>query len=1438
MDLPPFVWGQEPADATTQRRASGCELPLSYRGVNRRARPEPSAGKGVRGGALNIKKHKENTMSATGNVLHPGARIRAEVIPMGMSVTKAAQLAGVGRPALSNLLNGNAALSADMAARLEKAFKKFSRQELLDWQAEYDAAQSTKKSPTDTKAYVPPFLGIKANQIEVWADHNITARPRLAVFLRTLIHSTGLGLSKVEFPGNDDAERPGWDGYVEASEDTPWIPAGRSGWEFGVNENVKAKADQDFKKSVKATDAADRKDTVFIFVTPRRWPGKSNWVKDAKAEGRWKDVRAYDSSDLEEWIEQSLPGQAWFANETNIPAQDVRSLDKCWFDWANVATPPLSPSLFSTAIEATKRTMLSRLSKDPDGPTVVAADSTEEALAFLAQLLGERGGSELANFRDRVLVFDKPGALPRLAQGVQTFIPVVHTREVERELAPHAKSMQVIVIYPRNAVSTEPHITLEPANYETFNKALEEMGMDRDTANRLAAESGRSLTVLRRRLASVEAVRTPHWAADPETAKRLVPFLFVGAWQSTNEADRIGLSLLAGGRPYDELEKDFQALTQLNDAPAWSVGTYRGLISKMDLLYAIPHAVTHDDLTRYFEMARMVLGEDDPSLDLDEDKRWAASIHHKTREFTGAFREGISETLVLLAVNGPHLFRKRLGIDTEVQAALVVRDLLNKTPLSLRVLEANDRDLPTYAEAAPEEFLSIIERDLKTENPAVLGLLRPASAGIFGHSPSRTGMLWALEGLAWNPQTLPRAALILARMAQVEINDNWVNKPTHSLQSIFRSWMPQTAANHETRVDLMKKLAGRYPDVAWKICVSQFGNHSDVGDYSHKPRWRPDGYGFGEPFATRAPAMKFQVEMVEMALNWKDHTIGMLKDLVDRLHGLGEDFQTRVWALIEIWAKTKATDTERAEMREKIRVTTLSRLAALRARKRPPVAALAGKAKAAYEALEPSDLINKHAWLFRESWVEESAEEIDEIDKIDFKKREERIQRQRVDAMRDIRAGRGLPGLLELAESGNAAWWVGVHAARDLLPENELVELMRLCIKKVLDNHNPVFPAKNVIGGAVRAIDDDVGRERVLRAVAKDLSEDQMAQLLVLASFGKSTWKLVDELGTEAQAKYWSEVAPDWASQSDSEMNEGVDRMLKAQRPRAAFAIVRLQPEKLDPQVLFRLLSAIVTGGKDETGTYQLEQWNVEQAFKRLNSSSALTLDQKAGLEFGYLEVLARPWDNRADSYGIPNLERYIEAHPEVFLQAITWAYKRKDGGTDPVDFQVPEGNAKNLAERGYRLVEAIKRIPGHNDLDDLEADRLAKWIATVRQGAAELSRADIADMCIGKVLANAPTGQDGVWPCEPVRQVMEDIQSDPMMEGAHTGIYNSRGVVWRGEGGDQERELAEKYRKWGQALQLSHPYVSSKLLMELTRTYENEANREDTEAGIRRRLR
>jgi addiction module HigA family antidote len=54
--------------------------------------------------------------------IHPGVYIRNHIIPPKMAVKDAAKLLDSGRPALSNLLNGNADLSPEMASRSKKAF--------------------------------------------------------------------------------------------------------------------------------------------------------------------------------------------------------------------------------------------------------------------------------------------------------------------------------------------------------------------------------------------------------------------------------------------------------------------------------------------------------------------------------------------------------------------------------------------------------------------------------------------------------------------------------------------------------------------------------------------------------------------------------------------------------------------------------------------------------------------------------------------------------------------------------------------------------------------------------------------------------------------------------------------------------------------------------------------------------------------------------------------------------------------------------------------------------------------------------------------------------------------------------------------------------------------------------------------------------------------
>jgi plasmid maintenance system antidote protein VapI len=76
----------------------------------------------------------------------------------------------IGRPALSNFLNGKSALSAEMAVRLEKTFGA-DREYLLTLRAAYEqrALQEDVRALA-VRSYSPSLLDISARQIEAWAD--------------------------------------------------------------------------------------------------------------------------------------------------------------------------------------------------------------------------------------------------------------------------------------------------------------------------------------------------------------------------------------------------------------------------------------------------------------------------------------------------------------------------------------------------------------------------------------------------------------------------------------------------------------------------------------------------------------------------------------------------------------------------------------------------------------------------------------------------------------------------------------------------------------------------------------------------------------------------------------------------------------------------------------------------------------------------------------------------------------------------------------------------------------------------------------------------------------------------------------------------------------------------------------------------------------------
>ncbi len=907
------------------------------------------------------------------------------------------------------------------------------------------------------------------------------------------------------------------------------------------------------------------------------------------------------------------------------------------------------------------------------------------------------------------------------------------------------------------------------------------------------------------------------WAGDDDTARNLVPMALIGAWHAEPEADREIVSYVADQK-YEAIEDNVARLLRYDDSPVWSAGRYRGVASKIDALFATARMVTPAELDRFFVAAEYVLSESDPALELPEDDRWAAALYGKTRDHSGALCEGVCETLVILSVHGNNLFQSRLGIDVEGRVAVLIRKLL--TPLTLDKLLSHDHDLPRYAEAAPDEFLKIVEEDLRRNGPVIFGLLKPVDSGSLWASPSRTGLLWALECLAWKPQNLPRVSAVLAQLSRTKIGDNWANKPDASLQAIFRSWMPQTAASVEQRIKALEMLTKRFRDLGWEICIEQIKPGSRIGHFSYRPRWRSDASGAGQVVTCRE-IYEFSRKALDLLIAWPSHDEKTLGDLVESLQGMPQEDQPKVWDLIDEWSR-KAGDAAKAALRERIRRFALTGLS--RHRKLGEVTR--DRASEAYGSLRPHDPVTRHAWLFADQWVEESAEEV-EGEEFDYRKRDERIDRLRREAMSEIWRERGFEGVRALLTGSGAAGTVGRYAASRVAGVKPQVDFVRRCLSLDEELQNK---GEWCLQGFLWAIGDDT-RVRVLQAAAEELPAE-IKRLFVYAPFQASTWRLLDNYDGDIRAGYWKDVVPFWGPYTPAELTELIDRLLEARRPRAAFHAAHMDFKDIETSRLKRLLRDIATVDAEPVGHFKLDRYYISKGLDSLDGRAGVTRDEMGQLEFLFISALDH------SKHGIPNLESQIAQSPAVFVQAVALAYKRSDKGEDPPEWRIENPEQRGAAaSAAHRLLDQIKKIPGTDENGRIDAVALAEWLAVVRRLCSEYGRADIGDHCLGQLLARAPAGENGVWPCEAVCEAMEGIASPEIGRGFQIGAHNSRGAHWRGEGGEQERELAAKYRAWAERLHFDYPYVGE-VIESIAASYEREAGWQDAEATLTKRLR
>ena len=789
------------------------------------------------------------------------------------------------------------------------------------------------------------------------------------------------------------------------------MPKGSSAWELSCRSDVGAKANDDYRKRTDPPQGAPDATTTFLFVTARQWGGKEQWAEARRADGKWADVRAYDASDLAAWLGEAPAVAEWFGGVIGkLPSDGYTTLDEWWENWATVAEPNISPA-FVVAGRQESTDRLSGWVQQTPSAYYVQAQTREEAIAFVAASARNSDDVWGAALLARALVVKSEDAWNSLVRHTS---PLVLIRAFDGNASSQVatgRGHHVITPLHASEALRGNGVQLPMLGRDGTVPALTDMGLSETAARALVRKTARSLSIIRRFLIEEAGGTTPAWGSvDPQSL--LPSLMLVGQWDEANESDRETVAKIAA-RPYEEIAREAAALAQIEDSPVTKVGDRWRFLSHEEAWHLLAPRLTTDDVERFTEEAVLVLEAESTEYELPVDERHLAGIQGKGVPHSRPLREGIARTLALMGNQGD---RAQNVEDVPYRPTMVLRRVLAEDK-GWEIWATLSRDLATLAEAEPETVLEAIERRLSATPSSFEDLFHQEGDPLFGGA-QHTGLLWALERLAWAPEYFSRVAVTLGRLARTDPGGRVSNRPAESLKTMFLPWFRVSEAADTQRLETLRTLLTRVPQEGWKTLVSAFpSGHGFVVD-REPPLWRPWGQD-GIPRPNWQEIRTAVSEMERLLLDHAGDDAERWKDVVGLISNLWPDTRQQATMVMAQRADVIKQHPNSVDLWTGLRTKLNQHRSYPDAKWAIPEAELNPLA-AIYNELTPSDPTTAYSWLFG-GWPNLP----DGSDRRDLESHHAKLEAARQSAIVSAYESGGPEAVLSIAESAEQPGEVG-----------------------------------------------------------------------------------------------------------------------------------------------------------------------------------------------------------------------------------------------------------------------------------------------------------------------------------------------------------------------------------------------------------------------------
>ena len=1268
---------------------------------------------------------------------------------------------------------------------------------------------------------------ISGDDIVQWAA-TLDAAADLPDLVRRLLLATE-SLRHLEMRADGGVRLAGWDGVVQGVGGSAFCPAGLSVWELSVRADVKAKLDGDYAARLEQS-ALDRSRTTYVAVTGRRYAGKQAWVDAKTANTPWQALRVLDADDLSAWLAEAPAVARWFATRLGRPVADLADFDSFLRTWGQRTRPPLPAKLLLTGAERTRAADdlrgwagLRDAEQVRNGASTssalrvltIGADTRDEAVAFVAAALADTSAAS------RGLVASSPEAL-RWASLSRSARPPLLVAAFRAPLPPLEGTIDLLLVSEEAPAPGRQGVWLGEIPYRRIEDVLAAAGLIASEAARVARESGGKLSALQRLMGYHAA---PAWAEDVP-AEAVATLLVLGAWDPLDEADRAVVSEM--GIDPRELERLCESLSRPPDAATvresehWrrAVWTWR---AGRDVWGQLAGRIPAEILRRFEETAVRVLSQPDPRFELDAEERYLAPLHGKVLQGSSALRQGMASALAELALRDAELEALHGPRAGSGVAGRVVRSVLRQ---SWQAWASVSELLPVLAEAAPRAFLGALDRSLDTEDTGAAHLL--AEEGNW--SSPHTGLLWALETLAWEPRHLPRVALCLAKLAAFdrkleEQPGRLANRPASSLLHVLHPAAPMTLASADDRLRVLATVLDREPEAGFDLLLGILDDGLSMVTLSPQPkfrRWRVLSF---EDIVERNRAEVHRVglaclrhaaeragvdparwaKLVGLTLRLPEQWSTELLDALEGAQSSFEDPGLVVWAAI----------------RKRLHRDAVSA-------KGPHHPALHTRLRKVYAQFEPADPVCRVAWLFTTEARHLPEPLRSDVERDGISTSWWEVERQAIDEAR----GRALAALWH-AEEGLAllerlapladACPLGLALGHAPFAEEAEVELLAGAARPALQGVIPWF----VVARFEERGRDVAWLEHTVRGLAADgRAEDVTAAALCLDP-EPGLWDLLTSLGEQVAEDYWRRLLTRVGrTPSPRDVERATGEMLRVGNVLGALRASAGANGELSSASALAILDALARAPDVATSPAadQVPAHRVAALFKVLDGDPNIDPERMVALELRFLRVLEQ------SERPARHLWQRLGENSEFFVELVCLRFPLDDDVREAGEGDSEE-QRRVVARSAYRILEAWKGFPGEELAPDEREQRLDDWATAVLRLAEERGRGPGAIRELAGVLARAPSGPDGHWPCVAARRQVE-AGLGTFAQDLRIAKRNLRGVRTSGvfEGGQQEWVLASRYRASAVALRIDYPRTAA-LLDELAEAYEREAEREDEEA-------